>query len=216
MLRINLATRPFYNERPIYLCLGLLVLLGFSFIINGGLEIVKMSRLRTVFDNRMAENDHERAELSRRSVELNLAIDSTLFESLDNATGEATSLVERRLFSWTELFDRLEVLIPENVRLTEVRPEIVDGVVSVSLGVVGRSRDDIREFVEALQRAEAFSMVLNRQVELTGESMYRGLIEGLYLQPMSSSMGEAEERSGSRPSLPEQGAPALLGETPLR
>ena len=99
-----------------------------------------------------------------------------------------------------------------------MRPEVVDGVVSVSLGVVGRSRDDIREFVEALQRAEAFSTVLNRQVELTGESMYRGLIEGLYLQPISSSMGaaEAEEGSGSRPSIPEQGAPALLGGAPLR
>jgi len=199
MLRINLATRPFYNERPIYLCLGLLALLGVTLIINGGLEMVRLSRLRTALDHRMAGVERDRAELNRRSVELNRATGSTLLESLDNATGEATSLVERRLFSWTELFDRLEVLIPENVRLTEVRPEFVDGVVSVSLGVVGQSRDDIRQLVEALQRAEAFSMVLNRQVELTGESMYRGLIEGVYRQPTSSLQGRvgAEDDRGN-------------------
>ena len=47
MLRTNLATRPFYNERAVYLILGLVASVGLAVLYYESYRIIDLSRLST-------------------------------------------------------------------------------------------------------------------------------------------------------------------------
>ena len=80
--------------------------------------------------------------------------------------------------------------------VTEVRPEIEPGTVDVAMGVLGRSLDAISRFVTSLETSGAFIGVLNRQVELTEDGMYRAVLRGRYLEsaaPLDAAGGGSGE-----------------------
>ena len=95
---------------------------------------------------------------------------------------QANTLITQRVFSWTDFFNRIETTLPPDVMVTEVRPEIEPGAVDVAMGVLGRSLDSISRFVTSLETSGAFVGVLNRQVELTEDGMYRAVLRGRYLE----------------------------------
>ena len=61
---------------------------------------------------------------------------------------EANLLIGRRLFSWTDLLGRLETTLPDDVRITSMRPDIDrNGEITVQMTVVGRRVEDIDRFM---------------------------------------------------------------------
>ena len=91
--------------------------------------------------------------------------------------------------------------------VTEVRPEIEPDTVEVAMGVLGRSLDAISRFVTSLETSGAFLGVLNRQVELTEDGMYRAVLRGRYLE--SASRPTPSSRPPSRhPSAPPSRRPS--------
>ena len=86
------------------------------------------------------------------------------------------------MFSWTELFSRIERTLPVDVIVTAIRPNFSDDqTVSVSLDLVGRSVGAIDVFVENLEQSGGFTKLLIRQEELTDAGMYRANLFGHYL-----------------------------------
>ena len=102
-------------------------------------------------------------------------------QQLADVAREANELIDRRTFSWTELFNRLEMTLPPDVRMTSVQPQIEEGEVSLSIVVVGRRVEDIDRFIENLEDTGAFQEVLARQEEATEDRMYRATLLGRYV-----------------------------------
>ena len=95
--------------------------------------------------------------------------------------GKANDLIDRRTFSWTELLNQFEQTLPADVRITAVRPRVKDDrTVLVTVTAVGRTVDDVNQFMENLEETQAFAHLLVRdermnedgQVEVTLEANY--------------------------------------------
>ena len=182
MLRTNLATRPFYNERLARIALGAVLALALAALGAGVVRLVELAGLHGELSARRDEASRAAADLAGRAAEAQRAATPRDRAALADATREANTLITQRVFSWTDFFNRIEATLPPDVMVTEVRPEIEPGTVEVAMGVMGRSLDAISRFVTALETSGAFLGVLNRQVELTEDGMYRAVLRGRYLE----------------------------------
>ncbi len=198
MLGTNLATKPFYNERVVHLVLGLLAVAGLAVLAQGVLRIVRFSIDSTELTARAAQADMESESLSVRLAELQQLVSPEALESVAAAVREADMLLDRRGFSWTNFFNRIEATLPPDVMLTEVRPDIDSGAIAVSMVVTGRGLDAISEFITRLEETRAFAAVINLVAELTVDGMYSATLTGQYLPdlPPLASNGDAPPPTG--------------------
>lgn len=145
--------------------------------------MARLARERTETVFRVEQADRVRAELTNRMEHMTAEVGPDALEALSVDVREVSELIGRRVFSWTEFFNLLEENLPEEVRVTELRPDIADGAISVSIGVLGQDLAGINDFVQSLESSGNFRDVLTRQTELTDEGIYRATIQGRYLRP---------------------------------
>ena len=189
MLRINLATRPFYNERGVYVVLTMFAVVGLALFTSGVLRVVDLSRRNSDLTAVAERAEFNASELANEVMQIQDSVNPEAIEGATAAAREVNRLIERRFFSWTDFLNRIETTLPSDVMVTEVRPDIEIGGIEVTMGVVGRRLDAINEFIGALEDSGHFSHVLNRQSEITGDEMYRAVLRGDYLKD-SSETGE--------------------------
>lgn len=180
MLRTNLSTRPFYNERIVHLLLGLAALIVVGLTALNVATIVRLSRQNTELAVQAERDEARAAELESQAAQTRAGIDGPELERVVGAAREANALIDQRAFSWTELFGRIEATLPADVMVTSVRPDIREGRIWVSMAVLGRRIADIDAFMERLEQTGAFAEVLSRQEEATDDGMYRAALQGLY------------------------------------
>ena len=190
MLRTNLATRPFYNERAVYLALGVVAVVGLVVLATGVLRIVDFSRRNTELAARAERAEREGAQLSAQTAEIQRSVSPQTLDEVAAAAREANLLIDQRVFSWTDFFNRIETTLPPEVMLTEVRPDIEPGSIEVTMGVLGSRLDAIDEFIGALEESGAFTEVLNRQSEITADGMYRAVVRGRYERAIQPEVDE--------------------------
>ncbi len=181
MLRTNLSTRPFYNERGVHgaiLAAGLVVAV---FTIFNLTQIVLLTRSHSALSSEAAAVDTRARELRAHAAQTRQAIDSKQLDSVSNAAREVNEIINQRLFSWTELLNRLETTLPDDVRITSLRPRVDrDGAITVQMTVAGRSVDDLEQFMANLEETTAFSDVFPLQDERGEGGVIQATIEGKY------------------------------------
>ena len=178
MLKINLATRPFYNERVVHVVLillgtGALVLMGLA-----GRTVLELSKVHTEI-TRAAEASEALVEtVSQETLSLNEDVSDEELEVLRRSAAEANRLIDQRVFSWTELFNLIERTLPNRVMLTGLRPSGNASRISLVIGVVGERVADIEEFIEQLEASGSVENVLARQEQRTEDGMYSAQLTG--------------------------------------
>jgi Tfp pilus assembly protein PilN len=207
MLRTNLSTRPFYNERAIHLLLVLGALLLAILTAYDALRIVSLSRQNTELSSRI---DRDRAEADRLSADarrIRAGIDPDELQATALAAAEANRLIDQRTFSWTEFFNRIEETLPSDVMLTAVQPSFEQQQTVIVMTVLGRRTEDIDEFMDKLEGTRAFGQVLPTQEDPTEEGLHRVVLRAVYSgasQPAASQAAEPEQPP--TPAQPRQGA----------
>lgn len=216
MLRTNLATRPFYNERAVHLFLGALALVAVALMVWTATEVVALSRVHGDLTLRAEEAEELADEVLRRASGIRRDLNQDELERLAAAAAEANRLIDQRVFSWTQFFNRIERTLPAGVMLTSVRPAVRPEGVEVAMGVVARGIDDIDEFIEELERTGAFASVLSRQEEITDQGTYRAVLRGQYLPGVEEPAAEPEvdEPRAERPADPVGATPVERGAQP--
>ena len=200
MLQINLSTRPFYNERAVHLALGLVGILVLALTTFNVTQVVRLSESHTDFTTRADQGEAAAADIVRQTIAIQRDVDRDELEVADANVRAANTLIDRRVFSWTEFFNRIESTLPADVMLTSVRPEIEPDAMAVSMGVLGRRVEEIETFIERLEATRAFAELLALQEEPTNEGLYRAALRGRYLQsaeqtPSVPNPGGAEDAS---------------------
>ena len=212
MLRTNLATRPFYNERAVYMVLGVVAVVGLVVLYFEVDRIRVLSRRNTQLTEAAERAEDEAADFLARTVEIQRSVGPQALDEVAAAAREANLLIDRRVFSWTDFFNRIETTLPPDVMLTEVRPNIAPGSIEVTMGVLGRRLDAIDDFVEALEESGAFTRVLSSTYAITDDGMYTAEVHGQYLQTMPPGAAgpagddEADASSTAEESRPEADA----------
>ncbi len=181
MLRTNLSTRPFYNERLVRLAILALALLAGAFTIFNATRVILLTSTNSDVAQRIDQAERRATELRGDAARIRGQIDRREMQAVATAAREANQLIDRRTFSWTELFNRFEATLPPDARISDVRPKIErDGSMAVSVGVIARRVEDLDRFIENLEATRAFRNVLAREESTTEGGLIRAVLEGQY------------------------------------
>jgi Tfp pilus assembly protein PilN len=182
MLRTNLSTRPFYNERAVHALLtvaGAIVLVLTIFNIY---EIVALTKEQSELGNRAGVSETRARELRAHAAQLRQGLDPKQLDTISGEAREANAIIGQRLFSWTELLNRLETTLPEEVRITAMRPRLeADNSITIQMNITGRRFEDINRFLENLEATGAFTDMLPRDEITNEDGLHQATIEGQYV-----------------------------------
>jgi Tfp pilus assembly protein PilN len=211
VLRTNLSTRPFYNERAAHLLIGLAAAVVMALTAWNVLRIVTLSRQNTELSSRISRETVETDNLTSQAAQIRKTINREELASVVAAAQEANSLIDQRTFSWTRFFNRIESTLPPDVMLTSVRPSFNKDGTTVTMIVLGRRSEDIDEFMEKLEATGAFEEALPGQGDHTEQGLIREVIQSKYLdvedEPAETPAADSKPAPDSAaPAAPDKGA----------
>jgi hypothetical protein len=171
MLRTNLSTRPFYNERGVRAALGVVLAIALGLTLFNAFEVLRLQGQSREARDTIAQNDAQARELRDKAVVIRRSIDRTKLDAIQGRAREANALIDRRTFSWTELLNQFESTLPPDVRIGGVIPQTdEEGRKLVQITVFSRRMEDVEAFMDALEKTGAFSGVLPRSDRQDDES----------------------------------------------
>ena len=195
MIRTNLATRPFYNERLVNLWLIALALAVLAATAFNASRVLRYSSSDTRLATQASHDEARAVDLRQQAARLRASVDPRQVDFAAADARQANDLIDRRTFSWTELFNRFETTLPNEVRLASVRPRVDRelGIV-LAINVSARSVDDINTFIENLEATGAFANVRPAEEHTDENGMLVSSLEAVYLP----TAGKPAVRGGAR------------------
>jgi len=156
-LDINLATRPYEDAREFWarwgLGVGLLAILTLALLgwtvqswRNAGRDRHEIGQLQA----KIADRDKERAD---DQAVLNMPANRSTRDQSQFLNG----LIQRKSFSWTRVFEELELVMPPNLHVVSLRPELNDrNQMELGMKVAGDTRAAAVELVHRMEDSTHF------------------------------------------------------------
>ena len=195
MLKSNLATRPFYNDRLVRLWLigiAMVVLAVTAFNVS---RVMRYSRSDTQLATQASRDEARAADLRRQAAGLRASVDLKQVDFASADARQANDLIDRRTFSWTELFNRFETTLPDEVRITAVRPRVDPklGIVLI-INVVARGVDDVSAFMANLEATGAFANLRPAEEHFNDQGQLESVLEMAYVPSFGKTAGRGSAR----------------------
>lgn len=181
MIRTNLATRPFYNARAVTLWLSVLALVVLAATLWNVVRVLQYAQSDSALGRQAIDDAGRAADLRAEAARLRTSVDSRQVDRVSAEARLANDLIDRRVFSWTELFNVFEQTLPPSVRITAVRPTVDrQGRTQLTIAVVARGVDDVNQFMENLEMTGAFRGLLSREEAVNDEGQLEASLETFY------------------------------------
>ena len=212
MLKTNLSTRPFYNERAVHWVLGLAFVAIVALTVFNVTRVLALSATQGALSAEVQRQEARIQELNAQASRARSGIDQKALAHVVAAAKEANAIIDERTFSWTELFNHLEATLPNGVMLTSVRPRINKTELIVQLIVLGREVEQIDDFIEKMEAAGVFSEVMADEEAVTKEGDVEVRLEAHYKptsRAVSATTPASEDKGTSAP-----GAKTAASSTP--
>jgi Tfp pilus assembly protein PilN len=156
-LDINLATRPYEDAREFWGrwglgvgVLGVLTLLLLGLTVSGWRKAGKDRQDIAQLEAQIAERDNERA---KAQAYLDMAANRSTRDQSQFVNG----LIQRKSFSWTRVFEDLEQVMPPNLHVVSLRPELNEqNQMELDMRVAGDNRSAAIELVHRMEGSRHF------------------------------------------------------------
>jgi Tfp pilus assembly protein PilN len=204
MLRTNLSTRPFYNERLVHLALVLLAVIVAAVTALNLYKVIQLSRQNTTLFSKMSDDRRAAEDYSRRARQTRQGINQEELKLVVAKAREANSLIDSRTFSWTQFFNYIEATLPPEVMLASVRPSIGEAGTKIDMVVLARRGEDIQEFIDKLEATGAFESPLVRQQSVNDQGLSQASVETRYV-PEAAAADTTPPAPAPAPAAPPQG-----------
>ena len=198
MLRGNLATRPFYNERIVTLLLALVAAIVVALTVINVTRLTQLSARRSELRSQIAADESAAARVRQGAAAVQKGVDQSALVLLAGSAHEANALIDQRVFSWTTLLTLIEGAIPMDVHLTSITPEFKKGDIIITMMLVGKQAQTVTDFAKALEGTGAFYDVSLPVSGATDEGFDRVTLKAYYLPPApdkaAAKSGEGDPR----------------------
>lgn len=156
IFKINLATRIYINTRVLKACsLGAVVLLLFLLFVNISNIAAKTGEIKNLTNQIAAMDEKFKAS--------NKGMTEKEYSSLPARISFANATIEKKMYNWLELLDKLELVVPDGVAVSSIDPDMKSQ--ALRLSGVARSFKNLRVFMEHLEDSKFFT-----EVYLLGQS----------------------------------------------
>jgi Tfp pilus assembly protein PilN len=208
-LELNVASRPFRNNTPIWTAQGILLAGVIGFSAWNAHTAVTATRKLNALQADLGSVERQLADLDRREDEAVKGIRVFDPKTLQFQADKANDIILRRGLSWTQLFNTLEKVVPYEVRMTAVRP-----IYGTRQAASGGSKDGLFEGtvpVDVEGKAQSFEAFLEFERALIVDPHFAGVEPIRNEQPQGSSEVTFQLRflydpdgrlSGEHPTIP--------------
>ena len=174
MLRTNLSTRPFYNERAVHAIAAAVTLVVLVVMAWEVVQIARLSKYKTELNTAIRRDRNQADYLIKEAEQVRRGLNQKELALVAAAAKEANQLIEQRTFSWTALFNQLEATLPDDVMLTGIHPDFTkDGRIQVSLDIQGKNSDANTEFWDRLEKTGSFHDIQWSGLDVNEEGLHR-------------------------------------------
>lgn len=159
-LPLNLAREPMRRDRPmlvasaavgILLCISLLTLIGLA-----------MTDRRSMNESRnvIAQVQKQMAKVNREQSQIDAQMRLPENASLLYRSDLFNQLIRRKAISWTRIFSDLETVLPYNVRIVSIRPQLNSrNELSLDMVLASEAPEPIFAFMAKLESSDIFGDV---------------------------------------------------------
>ena len=194
MIRTNLSTRPFYNERIVHIWLIAFLIVVIAATAFNATRILQYSQSDTELSTQAGRDETRAAELRTAAVRLRTTVDPKQVEYASIEARQANDLIDRRTFSWTALFNYFEATLPDEVRITAIHSKIDKGQIVLSLSIVARTAEDVSKFMDGMEKTGAFTQVGAALAErMNEEGQLQTQLDVIYLPTVGHTAGRRAE-----------------------
>jgi Tfp pilus assembly protein PilN len=155
---LNLATQPFRRDRPVLIASALVAILLLGSL--GVLTALAASERRQVNETRavLRRINAQIARTAQEQGKLDAAMRQPGNEEVLDRSVLFNALIQRKAISWTMIFEDIEKVLPPNVRVVSIRPQMnARNQVLLDLVVAASAPDSVMQFVAKLEGSDAFS-----------------------------------------------------------
>jgi len=207
-LRTNLATRPFYNVRAVQASLLAALVLVLAFTAFNAFQLLSLAGSQSRLGANAAEAEESARKLRGQAAQMRTQIDQRELELVSARAREANAIIDRRAFSWTDLFTLLEETLPADVRITTIQPRFEKAgretkeTPTIGIIAVARRAEDIADFIEALEKTGAFHNVVPLQQNVDDDGSINVALEGEYDPKARAAATTSQQPADSEPLRP--------------
>jgi type IV pilus assembly protein PilN len=155
---LNLATRPYRDYRPVYAVVVAASLLSAILLLQNVDTYYRYTQETRTTRARIAELERRTADEQRNADQLSRRVATVNVKALNSEAKYVNAQIAERAFSWSELLDQLETVLPRSVRVDSLSPTFdKSGTVRLSLVCSSKSPDGLIDTINGLNRASRFS-----------------------------------------------------------
>ena len=191
-LDINLATRPYEDAREFWVRWGLGVgLLGLLTVVLLGLAVRGWTQAGRDRHN-IAQLQDQIAERDRERATAQAFLDMSVNRSTRDQSQFLNGLIQRKAFSWTRVFEDLERVMPVNLHVVSLRPELNEqNQMQLDMKVAGDTRGASVELVHRMEGSRHF-----QGAQLVSEAQNGETGSGVIASVVSIYIPDSTDRSG--------------------
>jgi type IV pilus assembly protein PilN len=175
-VEINLGTHPYEDARQFWVRWGgglaaliLVSLLLLAYTAMGWVSASKDRQNIRQYEEQIAKLDQEK---STAQAMLNLPQNT----NTRDRSAFLNDLFERKAFSWTQVFEDLERVMPARLHVVSIQPEMApDNQLEIKLVVAGDSRDHALELVRKMEGSQRFQRT---QIDAEKSDQGQGQVQG--------------------------------------
>ena len=124
MKAVNLASKPFVNRRPVLRVAALVWVLGLALLVVNLWRYGDFFRAASGHRSRLADLENEIGIEEEQDASLRRRIEALKLDEDNDKARYLNQLIHQRIFPWSRLFDEIEDVLPKDVYLTGLSPEI--------------------------------------------------------------------------------------------
>jgi type IV pilus assembly protein PilN len=155
---LNLATRPYRDYRPVYAVVVAASLVTAILLLQNVDTYYRYTQETRTTRARISELERRTAEEQRNADQLSHRVATVNVKTLNSEARYVNSQIAERAFSWSELLDQLETVLPRSVRVDSLTPSFEkSGTVRLALVCSSKSPEGLIDTINSLNRASRFS-----------------------------------------------------------
>lgn len=173
-LHLNLAARPYRDYRAVYAVVVVAsLLIAFMMLNNIDTYYRYINNTKSTREKNARVDAQTQQELSNTEM-LNQRLRTINVKQLSAQTDFINSQLAERAFSWSELLDRLERVLPGNVRVGAISPTF-DKTGNVHLAMLADAKDGngMIDTLDHLNHDPQFSHAFPTSEDRAGDGSYR-------------------------------------------
>jgi type IV pilus assembly protein PilN len=184
---VNLASEPFRRDRPLIIgsvAAGLLLLATlamFTFMSMREREHTAEAR------QRLATLNEELRSLAAEQTKLDGVLRQPRNAEVLDRSQFVNALLQRKAVSWTKIFEDLERVVPHNVRVIQVRPQInPNNELLLDMIVGSQAGESILNLLMQLEASDVFGAVSIHSIQPPSQAdpLYRYRVSVRYAQKL--------------------------------